>query len=154
MSQPDVAPESDALDAVEQTFRKAARVTMLSWVALAIIALPVSWLISGDKGLWGAGIGLGLAVLFSGVTIGAMIVTTRMSPQASLGIILGSWFVKMLIIIIALSVLANHDFYDRYVLVAVLILGVVASGWADLKAVQNARIPYIQVDLPDSDEPS
>lgn len=154
MSQPDTVPESDALDAVEQTFRKAARVTAWSWVALAIVALPVSWLISDEKGLWGAGIGLGLAVLFSGVTIGAMIVTTRMSPQASLGIILGSWFVKMLIIIIALSVLASHDFYDRYVLVAVLVLGVVASGWADFKAVQNARIPNIEVDLPASDEPS
>ena len=57
--------------------------------------------------------------------------------------VLGAWIVMMLVVVIALAVLSRFDFYNRLVLGAVLLAGVIGSALLDYRAVTSARMPYV-----------
>ena len=51
---------------------------------------------------------------------------------------------KIVVLVVVLALLRGADFYDRWVLFAVLALGAVGSALLDYRAVRGGRVPYVQ----------
>jgi hypothetical protein len=114
----------------------------------ALVALPLSAalgaLFAGAPGAWGALIGMGLAVGFLAVTVLVSLVTARMDPTR-LGIwVLGSWLVKVVLLIVVLALLRDADFYSRPALFVSLLVGIAGSLLLEARIVSTTRVPYVE----------
>lgn len=112
------------------------------------IALPASavlgYLFGGAAGAWGAVIGMSLAVAFFGITVGVALFTARMDPT-KLGIwVLGSWLLKMVLLIVVLVLLREQDFYSKPALFVALLVGTVGSLLLEAKVVTSTKVPYLE----------
>lgn len=128
-----------------QLFASILRQMLLVTLAITVLAAALGWFLADSRGLWGALIGGGIGLLFCGTTVVSMVVAEGKSPQFLAIVVLGSWLVKMLVIIIVLAVLRNMAFYDRYVLAATLGAIVIASLTIEMLAIKSARIPLVDV---------
>lgn len=130
-------------DAVSAVFRTALRDTLILLVGLLVLGVALGALLAGTAGVWGALMGVGIALVFSGTTIVAMARTARSTPTTTAAVVLGSWLVKIVLLGIVLAVLRNYEFYDRVVFAVVLLVGVIGSALLDYRAVDRGRIPYV-----------
>lgn len=137
-------PVRPAQDAARAVFRRALRDTVVLLVALAVLGVGVGALVAGLPGVWGALIGVALALVFSGTTVVAMLRTIDSSPNTMAAVVMGTWLAKVLVVIVVLAVIRDMDFYHRGVLAAVLALGVVGSAVLDFRAVNGGRVPYVE----------
>ncbi len=125
------------------TYRRAFRVTAIGLAALAIIAAPVGLLIAGSAGLLAAEVGVAVAALAGLTTQAAMMIGHRRAPNFMAVIMLGSWLLKMVIIVVALLLLQGIDGFHRGLLAAFALVGVVWTLAIDLWSVQTSRITYV-----------
>lgn len=142
-SQPTPA-RSTSSAAADAVFRRALRDMLLLLAVLSVLGVGIGALVAGSAGVWGALIGVGLALVFSGTTVLSMLRTSGSTPQAMAGVVMGAWLAKVIVVIVVLAVLRGLDFYDRTVLAIVLILGVLGSALLDYRAVTNGRVPYVE----------
>lgn len=130
--------------AAAAVFRRALRDMLVLLAALAVLGVGVGALVAGRRGVWGALIGVGLALVFSGTTVVSMLVTARASAARLAAVVLGAWLGKVLVVIVVLALIHDRDFYDRPVLAVVLLVGVVGSAVLDYRAVSRGRVPYVE----------
>ena len=130
-------------DPVRAVFRTALRDLLVFDAALAVGAVATGWFVAGASGLWGAVLGAGLILVFSGTTVVSMLKTATSSATTTAAVVMGGWLVKMLVLIVALAVLREFDFYDKRVLGAVLAVGVVGAALVDYRAVARGRVPNV-----------
>lgn len=146
-AQPD-APAAAGADPAAAVFRRALRDTGLLLGVLAVVGVGVGALVAGLPGVWGALIGVGLALVFSGTTVVAMLRTLHSPPHTMAAVVMGTWLAKVLVVVVVLALLRDLDFYSRGVLAGVLALGVVGSAVLDFRAVNGGRVPYVEPGAP------
>ena len=100
-------------------------------------------MVDQTAGVWGALLGAALTVVFSGTTVVSMLKTAGSSAQTMAMVVLGGWVVKMIVLVAALAILGNYEFYNKYVFAAVLLVGVMGSVALDYRAVAKGRVPYV-----------
>jgi drug/metabolite transporter (DMT)-like permease len=132
---------STAADAV---FRTALRDMLVLLGVLTVLGIGVGALVAGQRGVWGALVGIGLALVFSGTTVVSMLRTAHASVQTMAAVVMGAWLAKVLVVIVVLAIIQDRTFYDRTVLAVVLLVGVVGSALLDYRAVSRGRIPYVE----------
>jgi hypothetical protein len=138
------APETPAPEGTaREVFRTALRTTIWLLIALAVLGVGIGYAVARGPGVWGALIGVGLALVFSGTTIVSMLRTEGATPTKMAAIIMGAWIAKIVLLFVVLTVLRDLSFYSRPVLGAVLTIGVVGSALLDYRAVRGGRVPYI-----------
>ncbi|ROS23172.1 hypothetical protein [Cellulomonas sp. PhB150] len=142
MTTPSPAPLSEA--AAADAFRRALRDMFWMLGILLVVGVGVGALVDGTKGVWGALMGVALALVFSGTTVISVLRTVNTSPAHTTAVIMGAWLGKIVVVFVALAVLGQFDFYNRTVLGLVLFAGVLGSAILDARAVQRGRIPYIE----------
>lgn len=130
-------------DAVGDVFRTALRDMLVLLAVLAVLGIGLGAVVAGTPGVWGAVIGVALALLFSGTTVLSMLLTARSRATTMAGVVMGAWLAKVVVLVVVLAVLRGEDFYHRGVLAAVLVVGVVGSAFLDLRAVRGGRVPYV-----------
>lgn len=135
-------PASTAADE-QAVLRRALRDGAVLVGGLAVLGVVVGGLLSGLPGVWGALLGAAFALFFSATTVVTMLKTVGKSAVTMGAVVMGSWLVKMLVLIVALAILTRFDFYDRVVLFVVLLVGAVGSALLDYRAVRNGRVPYV-----------
>jgi len=128
----------------EDVFRTSLRTVLWLLGALLVVGVPVGALVAGAAGVWGALIGVGLALVFSGTTVVAMLRTAHAPAATMAAVVMGTWLGKVLVVIVVLAVLRGQDFYSRGVLAVVLLVGVLGSAYLDYRAVSRARMPYVE----------
>ena len=133
-------------------FRAALRDTLLLTGALVVLGGGIGLAVAGTPGLWGALIGAGLALVFSGATPLSMLLTAGSTVQRMTAVVMVTWLVKVLLVIVVLVVLRGLDFYDHRVFGIVLLVGVAASALLDYRAVVRHRVPYVTPDSPNSEQ--
>jgi len=141
-------PSSAAAD----VFRRALRDMLVLLAALAVLGVGAGALVAGRPGVWGAVIGVGLALVFSGTTIVSMLATARASVQTLAAVVLGAWLGKVLVVIVVLALIQDRDFYDKPVLAVVLLVGVLGSAVLDYRAVSRGRVPYVEPGVRQADD--
>ncbi len=130
--------------AVRAVFRTALRDVLVLLGSLTVLGIVTGVLVAGLPGVWGALLGVGVALLFSATTVWVMLRTVDSSATTTAAVVMGSWFAKMIVLIVVLVVLRDLDFYDRWVFAGVLLVGVVGSAALDYRAVSRGRIPYVE----------
>ncbi|MCR6493931.1 hypothetical protein [Cellulomonas sp. P24] len=141
------APEptrDDRPSTAADVFRMALRSMLWLLVVLTVVGGATGWATRGLPGVWGALIGVGITLVFSGTTVVAMLRTAESSATTTAAVVLGSWLAKMLVVIVVLAVIRDQVFFDHAVLAAVLAVGVVGSALLDFRAVQRGRVPYVE----------
>lgn len=129
-------------EAVRAVFRRALRGMLVLVAVLAVVGSVVGWLVAGAAGLWAALIGVAITLVFSGTTVVSMLRTAGSSATTTGAVILGAWLAKMVVLVAVFAVLDGQDFYDRVVLVVVVVVGVLGSALLDYRAVVGGRVPY------------
>ncbi len=130
--------------AAAEVFRTALRSMLRLLVLLLVVGGAAGWFTSGLPGVWGALIGVGITLVFSGTTVVAMLRTAEATATTTAAVVMGSWLAKMIVVIVVLAVIRDQTFYDRAVLAAVLAVGVVGSALLDYRAVLRGRVPYVE----------
>lgn len=129
-------------DPVRAVLHRILRGLLVATAVIGVLAVVVGLLVDGSAGLWGALLGVGVALVFCGTTALSMLVALHRPPSFLAVIVLGSWLVKMILLIVLLAAIGDLTFYNRYVFVAVLFAVVLASLVIDVRAVLTARIPH------------
>lgn len=123
------------------------RVLRAGAVAAAVYvpaAAACGFLLGGTPGALGGGIGALIAAGFFGVTVIVALVTSRMSPTMLGAVVLGSWLVKMMVLIGVLVGLRSADFYDRTTFGLALLVGTIAALILEAWVVTKTRVPYVE----------
>lgn len=144
MDRPDL-DRMAADDPVRAVFRRALRDMLILVGVVAALGIVIGALVADPPtaGVWGAVIGVVVTLVFSGTTVLSMLRTANASVTTTGAVILGAWLVKMVLLVVLFAVLDGLDFYDRNVLVVVVLVGVLGSVWLDYRAVKHGRVPYV-----------
>lgn len=118
------------------------------FVIAFVIALPVGvligWLLGGSKGAWGVVLGLLVVLCFFGVSLAVALIGARLSPQAMGALVLGSYLVKITLLIIILAAVSNLTFYSKMALGITVLIGTIAYLSGETYTLLKARIPYVE----------
>ena len=140
--------------AAKGAFRRALRDMFVLLAVLLVLGVGIGAVVAGSKGVWGALIGVALALVFSGTTVISVLRTADDPPARAIAVIMSLWLGKIVLVVVVLAVLSHFDFYSRGVLGAVLLAGVLGSAYLDLRSVQRARIPYVETSAVSPDDPT
>ena len=113
-----------------------------------VIALPVGvligWLIGGSKGAWGVVLGLAVVLCFFGVSLAVALIGARLSPQALGALVLGSYLVKITLLIIILAAVSGFTFYSKAALGITVLVSTICYLAGETYTLMKARIPYVE----------
>ena len=119
------------------------RAGLLTLAALLPVAAGLGWLVAARPGLVGALIGLALPALVLGVTLAAALLTRRSGPEVLAAAVLGSYLLKLVLVLVVLAVLRGLDSYDRPVLGVTALVGLAVALVAESAAMVRAKVPYV-----------
>lgn len=111
---------------------------------MMVLAAGVGWLVDGSAGMWGAILGIAIPVAFYSITVIVALVTLRVRPEVFGAAILGSWVVKIAVLIGVLAALSNADFYSRGAFFVAFVVGTVGYLVAEALIVVKTRVPFIE----------
>jgi hypothetical protein len=134
---------AESVEAVRAVLRRALRHLLWLLAALTVIGVLLGWLLAGLPGVWGALMGAGVALVFSGTTVVSHLRTAESSPAVTGAVVMGAWLVKMVLLVALFIAIGDLTFYDRTVMVVVLVVGVLGSLYLDYLAVTSGRVPYV-----------
>jgi hypothetical protein len=124
--------------------RQALRDMLVLLGALTVVGVVVGYLVDGLAGVWGALLGVGIALIFSGTTVVSVLKTANSEPTMMMAVIMGAWLAKLVVVVIALVILRQFDFYNPMMLFLVSVVGVIGSAVLDARAVQRGRVGYFE----------
>lgn len=129
-----------------QAWRSAMRKGILAWAAMTVALGAVGYLRSEQSGLWGALLAGVLAGSFFALTAVVAALTTNLDVQYLGFAVLGSWLLKIVVLLGALFWLRGQDFYDRPIFFITLLLETVVLLVLEAVLVTRAPVPYVEVD--------
>lgn len=128
--------------------RNALKYGVLGQILLSLVGLAVWWPLKGTPGIWGVVVGSCIGGGFVLITVVVVLATAKAPASKALIILMGSWFVKMLAVLVTLAIIKDMTFYDRGALVSMIIGAIVVVMGAEIWAVYRTRVPT--VDMADS----
>lgn len=122
--------------------RRSAVVTAIA----AVIMLAICLAAGGAKGLIGGLVAVGLVAVFFGVSIFAVGRAARVSPQIMMITALGTYFVKILVLLFLVGQFQNTSAFDPRLfgltaIVCVLVYSGAQIGWS-----MRLKRPYVEPD--------
>jgi hypothetical protein len=127
---------------------------------LAVVAAGVGYLVAGRNGLWSGLAGVLLAGLFFGLTALMMLIGARLPGDQLMStgyfiVVMGGWFVKVVVFLIGMLVLRAQPWIVPWVFFFSAIAGALASLIVDIVVFARVRVPYVgEVPLPGSSDDS
>ncbi|MBB5633972.1 hypothetical protein BKA04_002195 [Cryobacterium mesophilum] len=140
--------------AVSPVYSKALRYGAVVTLGIAVVGSVVGYLVVGLPGVFSALMGALLAMVFMGLTAASILVASRVTEGAPppdvrfFAIIMGTWFVKLLVFIGVAIWLRSQSWLDPAVFSIAAIVAVIGLLIADIAAFQTSRVPYVDVALP------
>lgn len=132
-----------ASPALLQPMRRVLRVGGIAAAVFLPLAALVGRVLAGEPGLWAGLLGAAVPVAFLGVTVVVAIVSARLAPTALGAVVLGSWLVKVVLLVAVLAGLRAADFYDRTTFGVVLLLGTAGALALEALVVVRTRVAYV-----------
>ena len=129
-----------------QAGRSALRKGLLAWAILTVALSAIGYLVSGESGVWGALLASVLAGSFFAVTGIVAALTVNLDVQYLGFAVLGSWLLKIVVLLGALFWLRGQDFYDRPIFFITLLLETIVLLVLEAVLVTRAPVPYVEVD--------
>lgn len=129
-----------------QAGRSALRKGLVAWAFLTVALSAIGYLVSGASGVWGALLASVLAGSFFAVTGIVAALTANLDVQYLGFAVLGSWLLKIVVLLGALFWLRGQDFYDRPIFFITLLLETIVLLVLEAVLVTRAPVPYVEVD--------
>lgn len=129
-----------------QAGRSALRKGLLAWAVLTVALSAIGFLVAEESGVWGALLASVLAGSFFAVTGIVAALTANLDVQYLGFAVLGSWLIKIVVLLGALFWLRGQDFYDRPIFFVTLLLETVVLLVLEAVLVTRAPVPYVEVD--------
>lgn len=128
--------------AMRVILRQALRWAIALTVIVAVVGAVAGWFVAEMPGVWGALMGAALTLVFCGATIIAMMLTTNSGATTMAAVVVGSWFVKVVLTLGLVIAVRNATFYDKPVFVITVFVAVIGTLALDMRAVSAGRMPY------------
>ena len=129
-----------------QAGRSALRKGLVAWAFLTVALSAIGYLVSRESGVWGALLASVLAGSFFAVTGIVAALTANLDVQYLGFAVLGSWLLKIVVLLGALFWLRGQDFYDRPIFFITLLLETIVLLVLEAVLVTRAPVPYVEVD--------
>lgn len=136
-------------EAMLALFRTIQRRLLLLSAAVAVVSVLVGWLVAQTAGLWGALLAAGLGLVFTFTTVAILRFLVGRGPELLQIVLVGSWLLKMALVVLLMLWLRNEDFYHRGVFFLTLVVVVVGAVAVEIGSVVTARIPAVEPPKPD-----
>ncbi|GAC56815.1 hypothetical protein GOHSU_13_00370 [Gordonia hirsuta DSM 44140 = NBRC 16056] len=119
------------------------RYGLLGLLALTAVGLAIWGPYKGLPGVWGVLVGAGVGGSFILLTVITIMATAKLPPSMTMAAVMGSWFLKMVVVLVVMAILGNMDFYAKGALVSMLIGAIVAVLGSEVWGVLTTKTPYI-----------
>lgn len=123
--------------------KRALRFGSIALVAITIISLAVWGGMRGMPGIWGVLVGAGISGGFVLLTVLSVLAASKTSPTNTIIVVMGSWLIKLLVLIVILAVIRDMDFYDKMALFVTVVMALIATLGTEAWGVVSARVSYV-----------
>nr|WP_304503623.1 hypothetical protein [Corynebacterium lemuris] len=122
---------------------RAVRFGTIALVAITIISLAVWGGVRELPGIWGVLIGAAIGGGFVLLTAASVLFTSSTNPATTGAVVLGSWLLKIVVLIIVLALIRDLTFYDRTALLVTTVLALIIVLATEVWGVITARVTYV-----------
>lgn len=112
-------------------------------VVLTIVSLAMWGGMRDLPGIWGVLIGAAIGGGFVLLTVVSVLATSNTSPSTTMAVVLGSWTLKLVVLIAVLFVLRGMDFYDTAALGVTVILALIVVLGSEVWGIMTTRATYV-----------
>jgi len=113
---------------------------------VALLMIVLGAILDGTKGLLGAVIGVGLVIVFFGISVLVVGRASKVSPQAMMAAAVGTFLVKILVLIILLSTFQNSTAFNSKWFGLTVIVCVIAYSAAQMVSAMRLKMLYVEPD--------
>ena len=113
---------------------------------VALLMIVLGAVLGGSKGLLGAVLGVGLVIAFFGISVLVVSRAARVSPQAMMAAAVGTFLVKILVLIILLGTFQNWTAFNDKIFGLTVIVCVIAYSAAQMVSSMRLKMPYVEPD--------
>jgi hypothetical protein len=119
------------------------RATLVFGLSSIVVATIVFTILNGVPGLLGALVGGVLATASSLATIGIMRFCAALDPIMVMAIVLGSYVLKLLVLLGLLTLLSGVNGLHPYALAITMLVGFMVAAAGEMRAFKRTKIPTI-----------
>ncbi len=127
----------------KQAATRAAKWGFVTWLVITIVGIRIGDATQGAAGFWGSALGAVVAGGFFALTALVAVMTTKLAPTQLGVVILGSWLLKIVILMGVLVWLRNQDFYSRPFFFGVLLIQTMVLLILEAFILTRANVPYV-----------
>ena len=113
---------------------------------VALLMIVLGAILGGTKGLLGAVIGVGLVIVFFGISVLVVGRASKLSPQAMMAAAVGTFLVKILVLIILLGTFQNSTAFNSKWFGLTVIVCVIAYSAAQMVSAMRLKMLYVEPD--------
>ena len=113
---------------------------------VALLMIVLGAILGGTKGLLGAVIGVGLVIVFFGISVLVVGRASKVSPQAMMAAAVGTFLVKILVLIILLGTFQNSTAFNSKWFGLTVIVCVIAYSAAQMVSAMRLKMLYVEPD--------
>ena len=113
---------------------------------VALLMIVLGAILGGTKGLLGAAIGVALVIVFFGISVLVVGRAAKISPQAMMAAAVGTFLVKILVLIILLSIFQDSTAFNGKIFGLTVIVCVIAYSAAQMVSSMRLKVPYVEPD--------
>jgi ATP synthase protein I len=127
-------------------YARIARRSAATAAVAAAIAIVLAAVIGGAKGLIGAAIGVAVVALFFGISVIAVSRAARISPQAMMATAVGTFIVKILLLIIFVGEFQNTTVFNPKAFGLTALVCILAYTGAQVMWSMRLKALYVEPD--------
>ena len=131
------------LDNAQSVFTKVLKLGSLLIASIAVLGSVIGFFAAGLPGLFGALAGAAIALIFVSLTAVSVLVGSKLSLGGFYGVVLGGWILKLVLFVLAISVLKSIEGLNGVAVFATLVASVLGSLVVDALVVTNSKIPAV-----------
>jgi len=113
---------------------------------VALLMIVLGAVLAGTKGLIGALLGVALVIAFFGISVLVVGRAAKVSPQAMMAAAVGTFLVKILVLIILVGSFQNSTAFNDRIFGLTVIVCVIAYSAAQMISSIRLKIPYVEPD--------
>jgi len=111
---------------------------------VALLMIVLGGVLGGAKGLLGAALGVALVIAFFGISVLVVGRAAKVSPQAMMAAAVGTFLVKIIVLIILLGSFQNSTAFNDKLFGLTVIVCVLAYSAAQMISSIRLKMPYVE----------
>lgn len=123
--------------------QRAVKFGTIALVVLTVVSLAIWGTTRGLPGVWGVLIGAAVGGGFVLLTALSVLVTANSNVTTTGAVVLGSWLLKIVILVIVLAVIKDMTFYDNVALFVTVVIALLAVLLTEVWGVITSRVTYV-----------